>query len=162
MNRRLALLLGFLVAACTEEPTRPTATDLAPLEDGTVRVNVEATPQRDEITIITLRIDAKSLALGAYQGRFRFDPAVLEFMDYSVPEGDYRVVNPNSAKDGEIRYAGFTVQEFQTPIAVVLRFHSKRVLQLSDLKAELEVVGDVLGREVQRERILKPHLQIAR
>ena len=87
---------------------------------------------------------------------------LLELIDYSLPEGDYRFVNAEGAEAGEIRYAGFTVEAFESPVALVLRFRTKRALDVEDMSAELEVVGDVLGREVKRERILEPRLEIAR
>ncbi|UCG88472.1 MAG: hypothetical protein JSW71_07995, partial [Gemmatimonadota bacterium] len=99
---------------------------------------------------------------GAYQGRFRFDPQALEFVDVTMPEDNYRFVNTNGAAEGEIRFAGFTVTEFESPVALVMRFRSKRELRLEDMSAELEVVGDILGEEVKRENILEPSMQIAR
>jgi hypothetical protein len=162
MKTRWLVLSGLLVAlGCAEEATEP-GNELMPLAEGTVQVNVVAKPGVDGITVTTLMIEAQALALGAYQGRFRFDPEVLELIDYSLPDGDYRFVNANGADEGEIRYAGFTVEAFESPVALVLRFRTKRALTMEDMRAELEVVGDVLGREVKRERILEPRLEIAR
>ena len=162
MKTRWLVLPGLLLAlGCAEEATEP-GTELIPLAEGAVQVNVVAEPGAEGITVTTLTIEAKALALGAYQGRFRFNPQVLELIDYSVPQGDYRFVNVNGASEGEIRYAGFTVEAFESPVALVLRFRTKRALSEEDLSAELEVVGDVLGREVKRERILEPRLEIAR
>ncbi len=162
MNTRLLPLIGLVLVACTKEATEPKATKFPLLEDGTVRVNVLAEPLASGITVTTLMIDAKSLELGAYQGRFRFDPDVLELIEVTMPEDNYRFVNANRAAEGEIRFAGFTVTEFESPVALVMRFKRKRELRLKDMRAELEVVGDILGEQVKRERILEPAMQIAR
>jgi hypothetical protein len=61
-----------------------------------------------------------------------------------------------------IRFAGFTVTEFESPVALELRFKRVRDLDLNDLSVDLEVVGDVVGAEVKGERILEPALLIAR
>lgn len=162
MKTRWLALPGLLLAlGCVEEATEP-AKELMPLAEGTVQVNVVAEPGSEGLTVTTLMIEAEALELGAYQGRFRFDPQVLELVDYSLPEGDYRFVNAEGAGEGEIRYAGFTVEAFESPVALVLRFRAKRGLSEEDMSVELEVVGDVLGREVKRERILEPRLEIAR
>jgi hypothetical protein len=125
-------------------------------------VNIVAQPLVDGITVIELMIDAKSLELGAYQGRFRFDPEALELIEVTLPEDNYRFVNTNGASQGEIRFAGFTVSAFENPVALELRFRNKRELQLKDLSAELQVVGDVMGMEVKRENIMEPAKLIAR
>jgi hypothetical protein len=159
---RFVPLIGLVFLACTEETTQPVAGEFPPLSEGAVRVNIVAQPLVDGITVTELMIDAESLELGAYQGRFRFDPEALELIDVTLPEGDFRFVNTNGASDGEIRFAGFTVSAFESPVALQLRFRNKRELRLEDLSAELEVVGDVMGVEVRRENIMEPAKLIAR
>jgi hypothetical protein len=153
-------LVGLLLLACTEETTRPPVEEVPPLEAGSVRATVVAEP--GPITVTKIRIDANSLELGAYQGRFTFDPEALELVEVVMPEGDYRFVNTNEASEGVIRFAGFTVTEFESPVALELRFKRVRDLDLNDLSVDLEVVGDVVGAEVKGERILEPALLIAR
>jgi hypothetical protein len=50
--------------------------------------------------------------LGSYTGRLTFDPEMLTF-DESVEINDgLRVINPNNAESGEIRFAGATARGF--------------------------------------------------
>jgi hypothetical protein len=65
-------------------------------------VNVLAEPVAGNLTVTTLEIDAKSLEAGACQGRFRFDPEVLELIEVRLPEDNHRFVNTNWASEGEI------------------------------------------------------------
>jgi hypothetical protein len=153
-------LVGLLLLACTEETMRPPVEDVPPLEEGSVRATVFTEP--GPITVTTIRIDANALELGAYQGRFTFDAEALELLEVTMPEGDFRFVNTNEASRGEVRFAGFTVTEFESPVALELRFKQVRDLDLNDLSVDLEVVGDVVGTEVKGERILEPALLIAR
>jgi hypothetical protein len=141
---------------------QPGVEESRPLSEGTVRANIVSQPGVDGIVVTRLMIDAESLELGAYQGRFRFDPEVLELIEVRLPEDNHRFVNTNGASEGEIRFAGFTVTEFESPVALVMRFKYKRDLRLEDMSAELEVVGDILGEEVKRKNILEPAMQIAR
>jgi hypothetical protein len=48
-----------------------------------------------------LMIDARSLELGAYQGRFHFDPKALKLIEVTMPEDNYRFVNANGAAEGD-------------------------------------------------------------
>jgi hypothetical protein len=162
MKIRFLPLIGLLFLACTEDTTQPAAGESPSLSDAAVRLNIVARPLVDGTTLIKLMIDAESLELGAYQGRFRFDPEALEFVDVTMPDGDFRFVNTNEASQGEIRFAGFTVSAFESPVALELRFRNTRELRLEDVSAELEVVGDVMGVEVKRENILEPAKLIGR
>lgn len=162
MKSRLLPLIGLLVFACADDATQPTVEGFPPVDDGAVRVDVEVRPVGNMTAIVRLMIDARSLQLGAYQGRFRFDPEALELVEATLPEDNFRFVNTNRAAKGEIRYAGFTVSAFESPVALELRFRQKRALRLEDVSAELEVVGDVMGVEVKRERILEPAKRIVR
>lgn len=162
MKSRFFPLIGLLLFACTEEATQPVLPELPPLTQGAVRLNITARPLADQITVIRLMIETEALELGAYQGRFRFDPEALEMIEAVLPEDNYRFVNTNGASEGEIRYAGFTVSAFESPLALELRFRNKSELRLDDLSAELEVVGDIMGAEIGRENILEPAKLIAR
>jgi hypothetical protein len=162
MKSRFFPLIGLLILACAEEATQPVLEEFPPVNEGAVRLNIAARPLADRITVIRLMIESEAMELGAYQGRFRFDPRALELIEATLPDDNYRFVNTNRATEGEIRYAGFTVSAFENPLALELRFRNLRELRLDDLSAELEVVGDVMGAEVRRESILEPAKLIAR
>jgi hypothetical protein len=150
--------MALVFAACAEEPA--TAPGEASMDEGTVRATVVTEPQAGGITVTKVRIDAKSLELGAYQGRFNFDPGVLEFVDVTMPEEDYRFVNTAGAEQGEIRFAGFTVDGFDSPLAMVMQFRSRHALEERDVAVNLEVVGDLEGIQVEQRRILRPTKEI--
>jgi len=162
MRSRYPLLMLVLLVACTDEATEPEPLEFGPLPEHSVRVNIVAAPQVRGITVTRLLIDSRSLELGAYQGRFRFDPETLELIDVKMPDDNYRIVNVSGAPRGEIRFAGFTVTAFESPLALEMRFLSKSEWKLDDMKVELEVVGDIEGNKVARRRILEPTRTIVR
>ena len=137
MNIRFLPLVGLLLLACTEETMQPGSEESPPLSQGTVRVNIVSQPGVDGIVETRLMIDARSLELGAYQGRFRFDPEVLELVEVRMPEDNHRFVNTNGASEGEIRFAGFTVSAFESAVALELRFRARRELQVEDLAVDM-------------------------
>ncbi len=150
-----ALLSGL---SCAEEASGPRdgAPGLPPMADRTVRATVVMQRLADGAFEARVRIDTKDIELGAYQGRFRFDPEALTLEAASVPEGEYRVVNDARAAEGELRFAGFTVRGFETPDALVMRFRSSGPVNPDDVSVELEVVGTLGGNPVPAERILPP------
>ena len=150
----LVLVTVAFVVGCTDRSTGSLAELVGvPREGGIVQpgVVVEAT---GGVTVVRIRIDAQAFELGAYQGRFTFDPTVMEFLEASVPEDGYRVLNTLRADEGEIRFAGFTVEQFVSPVAVELRFRTERPVVGEDVFVNLEVVGDLLGEEVPQDRVL--------
>jgi hypothetical protein len=151
-----------LLVACADEATEPAATEFGPLPERSVRVNIAVLPQAQGITVARLLIDSRSLELGAYQGRFRFNPESLELIDVKMPEDNFRFVNLNEAPQGEIRFAGFTVTEFESSVALELTFRGTGDFDIDQLTADLEVVGDLDGNKLPRQRILEPTRTIAR
>ncbi len=149
------VVAAVFVVGCVNEPTgsQPEPSEPA-VEDGRVQAVVVAEPLRDGMTVMRIRIDAESLELGAYQGRFTFDASAMEFVEASMPDDGYRVLNTLGAAEGEIRFAGFTVEQFVSPVAVELRFQTKQRVDARDVSVNLEVVGTVLGEEVPKGRVL--------
>ncbi len=66
------------------------------------------------------------------------------------------MLNTLGAAEGEIRFAGFTVEQFVSPVAVELRFQTKQRVDARDVSVTLEVVGTVLGEEVPKGRVRAP------
>ena len=157
MKMPFPLLAALIIVGCVNEPTGSQIEASEPaLQDGSVQAVVVVEPLRDGITVMRIRIDAESLELGAYQGRFTFDPSAMEFVDASMPEDGYRVLNTLGAAEGEIRFAGFTVEQFVSSVAVELRFRTKQQVDAQDVSVDLEVVGTVLGEEVPQNNVLAP------
>ncbi len=149
------LLAAAFVVGCVNEPTSSQPEPSEPsLEEGSVQAVVVAEPLRDGMTVMRIRIDTESLELGAYQGRFTFDASAMEFVEASMPEDGFRVLNTLGAGEGEIRFAGFTVERCASPVAVELRFQTKQRVDARDVSVNLEVVGTVLGEEVPKGRVL--------
>lgn len=155
-------LLATLLVGCVDETTGPSQGELPPLQEGTARLQVSVETEGEGVAVASVSVQANALPLGAYQGRFRFDPDVMDLVDVTVPEGEQRFVNSHRAEDGEIRFAGFTVTDFATDVAAVMRFATARRARPQDFSAELEVLGDIMGRTVGRERIQEPALLMAR
>ncbi len=157
MRIPFSILAAAFVVSCVNEPTgsQPETSEPA-AEDGSVQAVVVAEPLRDGMTVMLIRIDDESLELGAYQGRFTFDASAMEFVEASMPEDGFRVLNTLGAAEGEIRFAGFTVEQFVSPVAVELRFQTKQRVDARDVSVNLEVVGTVLGEEVPKGRVLAP------
>lgn len=157
MRILFVLLVAAGVLACSEASGPPEeALEFPPMPDGSVRAAVVAEPIAEGVMAMRILIEAKSQELGAYQGRFRFDPEALELEEVSVPETAYRFVNVEAAAEGELRFAGFTVRGFETPVVLELRFRNKRPVGPEDVSVELEVVGTVGGAEIPRTRFLPP------
>jgi hypothetical protein len=154
-------LVAVFVFGCADEPTA-TLTEPAGLpvvEDGSVRAAVFVSGSNADITVVRVEIDAQSLDVGAYQGRFTYDPAAMDFIDASMPKDGYRVINTGGADEGLIRFAGFTVQRFESPIVLELAFHVRDLTALDELSVDLDVVGSVEGVAVAEDRILEPKIE---
>ncbi len=148
------LFAAAILVGCNEPTSSQPELSRPALADGSVQAVVVAEPLRDGMTVMRIRIDAESLELGAYQGRFTFDASAMEFVEASMPEDGFRVLNTLGAAEGEIRFAGFTVEQFVSPVAVELRFETKQRVDARDVSVNLEVVGTVLGEEVPSGRVL--------
>ncbi len=150
------IVVAAFVFGCGDEPTGTPAepVDLPVFEDGSVRAAVTVSRSSAGVTVIRIGIDAQSLELGAYQGRFTYDPAEMELLDASMPSDGYRVINTLGAGDGLIRFAGFTVERFESPIVLTLRFRVHDVAALDKVSVGLDAVGSVMGVEVPEDRIL--------
>ena len=155
------IALAVFAFGCADEPTGMSAKPAEPpaIEDGSVRAAVLVSGSDADVTVIRIEIDAQSLELGAYQGRFTYDPAAMELLDASMPKDGYRVMNTRGAGDGLIRFAGFTVQRFESPMVLELAFHVHDLTALDKLSVDLDVVGSVEGVAVAEDRILEPKVE---
>ena len=150
-------LVAVFVFGCGDEPTAMPPEPA--VEDGSVRAAVLVSRPSDGVAVIRIRIDAQSLQLGAYQGRFTYDPAALELLDASAPSDGYRVMNTHGAGDGLIRFAGFTVERFESPSVLTLEFRVHDSAALDKLSVVLDAIGSVEGQAVPEDRILGSKLE---
>jgi hypothetical protein len=100
--------------------------------------------------VLNIVIRATDVVLGSYQGSFRYDPTVLEVDSATtVPDG-YRVVNTAGAKQGAIRFAGFTTSKFGDDRAVRIVARLRKPIAEARIEASLDVAGDVEGHAIPR------------
>ena len=125
MKVRFLPLIAITALGCSEDATMPRADEGVQLNAGTVQAAIALLPDRDGLTVTEIRIDSEEFELGAYQGRFTYDPKVLKLVDVATPEDAYRFVNPGTDNEGLVRFAGFTVDEFKDPVAVTLTFRAE-------------------------------------
>lgn len=157
----LSLPLVACVLAC-QEPTAPPleALPASDAELGVVQPVILAEYDQEQ-TEVSIRLDSNELELGAYQGRFRFDPAELHLVDFSMPEDGYRVANVLGADDGEVRFAGFSIEPFENATAVTLVFRNRSLIgERTLLSVDLDVLGDAEGVVVPKRMIRTPERQL--
>jgi hypothetical protein len=156
MKPILLLILSVFVAGCVAEPL-PRVPGLEPLVSRGARVYVTEEPgSSPDRRILTVRLDSKSLNLNSYQGQLRFDPGSMEIIETDAPKLDgYRVVNINSAKDGTIRFAGFTAGTFSQDVVVWLSVKPLRDLGSAHLVASLDVAGEGIGSPIQPNELIR-------
>lgn len=140
------------------QPTGPSA----PGEAGGVQASVSVGPFQSGEQVVRVRVVGQDLALGSYQGRLQFDPAVLSLVevvsrDGTQPAGEFHVVNAEGADAGEIRFAGFAAQGFAGAEMVTLRFRVKQAITPGEVTLEFDVAGTLEG-----EAVPKPQLSVLR
>jgi hypothetical protein len=136
--------LSFLVLATSAVPTVTASI-----------VRRSAAPSGETTLAIVVR--ATDLVLGAYQGRFHFEPGSFSVVSAVTPPGDgTRVFNTDSASAGVIRFAGYTVNTggFRSQDVLVLVVRTARSLETAKLAVDLDVATDLQGKAVPANRIV--------
>lgn len=151
-----ALALLAVVVGCDDEP-RGVAGLVAPIalaSDGVRAYVVQEPGGTPERVTLTIHVEAKGIPVAAYQGKLQFDAEALEILDASAPSEDgTRLVNP-SAGPGIVRFAGFAAESFAHTMAVTLVVKPLKPLELANLLATLDVVGEVSGTAVAKDRVV--------
>lgn len=113
-----------------------------------------AAPAADGSVTLAVRVTARDLALGAYQGSLRYAPGTLEILRVATPGGDgTRVVNPADSAQGIVRFAGFTVSGFRTDTVVTVVVKPRGGLPAARVQAVLDVAADVDGKAIAKEQL---------
>jgi hypothetical protein len=118
-----------------------------------VRRSVAATGE----TTLAVVVQATELVLGAYQGRFRYDPGSFSVVSAITPSGDgMRVFNAADTAKGVIRFGGYTVSStgFKSQDVLVLVVRTKRSLDTAKLAVDLDVATDLQGKGVPASRLI--------
>jgi hypothetical protein len=108
-------------------------------------------------TTLAIVVQASELVLGAYQGRFRFEPGSFAIVSAVTPAGDgTRLVNAADTAKGLIRFGGFTVNGsgFRSQDVLVLVVRTARRLETAKLSVDLDVATDLQGKAIPASRIV--------
>ena len=135
--------LSFLALAATAVPS---------VKASIVRRSVSASGE----TTLAIVVQATELVLGAYEGRFRFQPGSFAVVSAVTPGDGTRLFNAADTAKGLIRFAGFTVSGngFKSQDVLVLVVRTARSLETAKLAVDLDVATDLQGKAVPASRII--------
>ncbi|CAN5389182.1 hypothetical protein BH09GEM1_BH09GEM1_38880 [soil metagenome] len=148
------LMLLVAVAGCEDDKAKGLLAPAA-LPTQAVRAYVVQEPGATaEKVTLTIHVEARGIPVAAYQGKLEFDADALEIIDASTPgEDGTRIVNAK-AHPGVVKFAGFSAEAFLHTAAVTLVVKPKKPLELANLLATLDVVGEAKGTQVAKEHVL--------
>jgi len=149
-----ALVLLTTLAACEDDKAKGLVAPAA-LPTQAVRAYVVQEPgaTADKVTL-TIHVEARGIPVAAYQGKLEFEPGSLEILEATTPSEDgTRIVNAK-ARPGVVKFAGFAAESFAHTAAVTLVVKPKKALELANLLATLDVVGEAKGTQVAKEHVI--------
>lgn len=149
--RFVSLAAVLLTAvACSDEPVtvRGPEAPPPPVEgvQAFLQVDKDQAQPGDRVEVfVKVQLGAKSEAkLGSYTGRLTFDPEALTWLsDVDVNDG-VRVVNPNDADDGVVRFAGASPRGFDDLTLYHGVFEVKDAGYLDALSLQMEELSQAL------------------
>lgn len=148
-------LLPLCVALLAGAPAALYAQVVARASSPAVRVSVVRAPQSTaQRLVLVVRVDAKGLVLGSYEGQVSFDPTALAVDSAIVSRDGSRFVNAGDAKKGAIRFAGFTTNGFASSDAVTLIGRALKPMEQSHVVASIKVAGDLDGHAVPKAGLI--------
>ncbi len=151
------LVLAVVVAGCDDgSHAVPALTAPPALTASGVRAYVVQEPggTADRVTL-TIHVDSKDVPVAAYQGQLEFDAAAMQVLDATAPSDGNRLVNAASAKSGVVRFAGFSTDVFAHTAAAQIVVHLTKSIEEAHLLATLDVVGEVTGSAVAKDRVVQ-------
>lgn len=153
----LIVLALAAAAGCDDRTQAVPALTAPPAFTGTgVRAYVVLEPggTADRVTL-TIHVDAKDVPVAAYQGQLQFDADAMQILDATAPSDGNRIVNAASAGPGVVRFAGFSTDAFTQTAAAQVVVHLTRPIEEAHLLATLDVVGEVTGAAVAKDRVMQ-------
>lgn len=151
----------LLAAACSDDPVVQGPDAPPPLTEGVQAFlqvsNDHAQPGERVEVFVKVQIGTKTEAkVGSYTGRLTFDPKVLSWVsDVDINDG-VRVVNPNGASTGLVRFAGASPRGFEDLTLYHGIFEVKDAGYLDALGMEMEELSQALTLTN-----MQPSLQVA-
>ena len=139
----------LLAAACDEDLGNSGGVDTPPpAEDIQAFLQVDndhAQPGQQVAVFVRVQLGSKTNArLGSYTGRLRFDPEALAWLrDVKIDDG-MRVINPNNASTGDVRFAGAAVKGFDNLVLYQGVFEVKDPKYLDGMVLQMEEVSAAL------------------
>jgi hypothetical protein len=136
--------LALAVGACDENPLTTKGPDapLPPTEGIQAFLQVSddhAQPGQQVDVYVKVQFGTETDAkLGSYTGRLTFDPQSLAFVSSTEINDGMRVVNPNGAANGELRFAGAAARGFQDLTIYHGVFEVKNAGYMDQLKMAME------------------------
>jgi hypothetical protein len=119
--------------------------------------NDEARPGEEVHVWVAVQFATGSdLKLGSYTGRISFDPESLDHQESVEINDGLRVVNPNEAAGGEIRFAGAAAHGFEDLAIYHGIFEVKDVEYMTGLELQMEELSAAMTLTD-----LEPQLQVA-
>jgi hypothetical protein len=148
------LMLLAVVAGCEEDKMKGLVAPAA-LPTQAVRAYVVQEPGgTSEKVTLTIHVEARGIPVAAYQGRLEFDASALDILEATTPTDDgSRIVNPK-VRPGVIKFAGFAPEAFAHTAAVTLVVKPKKPIDMANLLATLDVVGEAKGTRVAKEHVI--------
>jgi hypothetical protein len=151
----------LLAAACSDDPVVQGPDAPPPLARGVQAFlqvsNDHAEPGERVEVFVKVQVGTETEAkVGSYTGRLTFDPKTLAWMsDVDVNDG-VRVVNPNGAGTGVVRFAGASPRGFEDLTLYHGVFEVKDAGYLEGMAMEMEELSQALTLTN-----LQPSLQVA-
>lgn len=152
------LVLALIAAAGCDDRTQAVPLLTAPpaLASSGVRAYVVQEPggTPDRVTL-TIHVESMDVPVAAYQGQLQFDADAMQIIDATTPSDGNRIVNAASAGPGVVKFAGFSTDAFAHTAAVQIIVRPLKSIEDAHLLATLDVVGEVAGIAVARDRIIQ-------
>lgn len=162
-NRLLPFVAATLIAACQDEPLISNTPDAPPAPTHGVQAFVQvdndhAQPGERVHVYVRVQFGTETPArLGSYTGRLRFDPEALGWQsDVDINDNALRVINPNGAAAGDVRFAGASAAGINDHTLYQGVFEVKKAGYMEGLRLEMEELS-AAGALTN----LKPDLRVA-
>jgi hypothetical protein len=157
-SARAALFASCLaLAACHDAPIAlsPAARPATPIAAGELRVALQLVDSSAGEARVALRLEHPGVAVGAYSGVVRFDPAAVEVIAAAAAPGSGTLVNARAEEPGMVRVAGFDVAAIRADVVATVQLRVRDWAALDRATTELTAAATDAGVAVTRDRLRK-------